>query len=238
MNNLKLFASPRTIVVFQLLVWATLPYTIINSGDVRPSSLIRTTKTTTTTLYFSSPRSHKAQNMADDKDTPEVAAITSRIESWLTAHQNKLELDFTGNPIDFKQHSGTLFTGTKPQVGITLGFNDENLTKDASLDKLRSSFNFVVLDRLPIPGLDGVPPQWQIYPQTPMSSFSEGVTLEQYDSNTQILQLNIQTTFFAIYGRVPQEHQMACGPAPKGTYLQVRRDIQGVINLRAKLIFD
>ncbi len=237
MNNLKLFASPRTIFVFQLLICATLPHIIINSGDIRPSSLIRTTKTTTT-LYFSSPQSHKTQNMANDADTPEVAAITSRIESWLDKHQNKLELDLTRDPIDFKQHSGTLFTGRTSEVGITLGFNDENLTKDASLDELRSSFNFVALDRLPVPGLDGIPPQWQIYPQTPMSSFSEGITLEQYDSNTQILKLNIQTTFFAIYGRVPQEHQMACAPAPKGTYLQVRRDIQGVINLRAKLIFD
>ncbi len=52
-----------------------------------------------------------------------------------------------------------------------------------------------------------------------MSSFSEGVTLEQYDPNTQILQI-------------------ADAPAAKGTYLQVRRDIYGVIRLRTKLVLN
>jgi len=176
--------------------------------------------------------------MADDQDTPEVASIKSLIESWLDKHQNKLELDLTKNPIPFNQHSGTLFTSNEHQVAITLGFNNEGLTKDSSLDQFRSNFNFIALDRLPVPGLDGVPPQWNIYPQTPISSFSEGVTLDQYDPNTQILQLTIQTHFFAIYGSVPQQHQLACGPAPKGTYLQVRRDIQGLIKLHAKLDFN
>ncbi|CAF2390654.1 unnamed protein product [Rotaria sp. Silwood2] len=117
------------------------------------------------------------------------------------------------------------------------GFN-EGLTKDSSLEQFRSNFNFIALDRLPVPGLDGVPSQWQIYPQTPISSFSEGVTLEQYNSNTQILQLNVQTRFFAIYGNIPQNPPIACAPAPKGTYLQVRRDIQGIIKLKAKLVFN
>jgi len=176
--------------------------------------------------------------MADDQDTPEVAAIVSRIESWLDKHQNKLELDLTKNPIAFNQHSGNLFTGHEHQVAITLGFNDEGLTKDSSLNQLRSNFNFITLDRLPVPGLDGIPTQWKIYPQTPMSSFSEGVTLEQYDPNTQILQLTVQTKFFAIYGTIPQKYPIADAPSPKGTYLQVRRDIQGVIQLRAQLIFN
>jgi hypothetical protein len=176
--------------------------------------------------------------MADDQDTPEVAAIVSRIESWLDTHKNKIELDLTKDPIVFNQHSGTLFTGHGPQVSITLGFNDEGLTENSSLDQFRSNFNFIALDRLPVPGLDGVPSQWNIYPQTPISSFSEGVTLEQYNSNTQILQLKIETQFFAIYGTIPQKNPIMCGSAPKGTYLQVRRDIQGVIQLHAKLVFN
>jgi hypothetical protein len=79
------------------------------------------------------------------------------IESWLDTHNNTIELDLTKTPIEFNQHSGTLFTGHGPQVSITLGFNNEDLTKNSSLDQLRSSFNFITLDRLPIPGLDGVP---------------------------------------------------------------------------------
>jgi hypothetical protein len=176
--------------------------------------------------------------MVADQDTPEIVAIKSRIETWLDTHNNKLELDLTNNPIEFNQHSGCLFTSHEPQVAITLGFQDENLTKHSSLDQLRSSFSFIALDRLPVPGLDGIPSHWQIYPQTPISSFSEGVTFEQYDPNTQILKLIIRTGFFAIYGDNPTQPRMADAPAPKGTYLQVRRDIQGDIKLRAKLVFN
>ncbi|CAF2041816.1 unnamed protein product [Rotaria magnacalcarata] len=176
--------------------------------------------------------------MADEQDTPEVASIIARIESLLDTHKNKLEIDLTHETIEFNQHSGSLFTGSKPQVTITLGFNDEGLTKDSNLTQFVANFNFIALDRLPVPGLDGVPSQWQIYPQTPISSFSEGVTLEQYDPNTQILKLSVQTGFFAIYGSVPQKHLIADARAPKGTYLQVRRDIQGVIKLNAKLVFS
>ncbi|CAF1158643.1 unnamed protein product [Rotaria sordida] len=175
--------------------------------------------------------------MADEQNTPEVAAIVSRIESWLNTHQNRLELDLTNESIPFEEHSGALFTANQGQVSVTLGFND-GVTKDSSIEKLRSKFNFIALDRLPVPGLDGVPSKWQIYPQTPVSSFSEGVTLEQYNSNTQILQLTVETKFFAIYGNIPQVPQIGCGAAPKGTYLQVRRDIQGIIKLKAKLVFS
>ncbi len=139
-------------------------------------------------------------------------------------------MDLTKDPIEFKPFGNTIFNGHAPQVSISLDFKDEGITKTSSLDEIRSSFNYIVLDRLPVPGLHGVPSQWQIYPETRISSFSEGVTFEQYDSNTQILQLTVQTRFFAIYGEVPQEL--------KGTYLQVRRDIQGVIKLRAKLVFN
>ena len=176
--------------------------------------------------------------MADSNETPEVADITSRINSWLDQHKNRIEIDLQKNPINFNQHSENLFTGGEGQVAITLGFTEGNLTKNSSVDQFRKNFNFIALDRLPCPGLSGVPSQWQLYPQTPMSSFSEGVNIEQYDPNTQILQLKIQTDFFAIYGRVPQEFPIMDAPSPKGTYLQVRRDIQGVIHLRAKLVFN
>ncbi len=212
----------------------TLPNVPINRGNPRSFSLILIE----TLLLFSPPSSHRKTNMADNEDTPEVAAIKSRIESWLDKNNNKLELDLTNNPIEFNQHSGCLFTGDGPQVSITLGFQDDSVTKTSSIDQFRSGLNFVALNHLPVPGLDGIPSQWKIFPQTPMSSFSEGVTLEQYDPNTQILKLHIQTGFFAIYGDNPTQPRMACGPAPKGTYLQVRRDIRGDIKLRAKLVFN
>ena len=176
--------------------------------------------------------------MADDQDTPEVASIKSRIQSLLDSNKNKLDIDLTKDVIEFKPVNASLFTGSNSQATVSLGFKDENLKKDSSLDQLRSSFDFIALDRLPVPGLEGVPSQWQIYPQTSTSSFSEGVTLDQYDAKTQTLQITVKTQFFAIYGTVPQKNPIACSAAPKGTYLQVRRDIEGVIKLSAKLSFN
>ena len=175
--------------------------------------------------------------MASEQKTEEVRAIEGRIESYLDEHRNKIEVNLGNTPLEFSQHSGTLFTAGQDKVAMTLGFKDGNIKKNDSLEKLRSNFNFVALDRLPVPGLSGVPAQWEIYPQTPISSFSEGVTFESYDPQTQVLAVRVQTNFFAIYGRIPQEHPIADRGAPAGTYLQVRRDIQGDIRVHAKLVF-
>lgn len=176
--------------------------------------------------------------MADDQDTPEVAALKSRINSWLDRSNNRIEIDLRNKSLTFQPITDTLFSADEGDVRITIGFKDGSLTKNSSVDQFRENFNFVALDRLPCPGLEGVPSQWILHPQTPMSSFSEGVTIEQYDPNTQVLQMKIDTNFFAIYGSVPQQFMIADAPAPKGTYLQVRRDIQGIIHVRGKLVFN
>jgi len=175
--------------------------------------------------------------MVDTFDTPEVAAIKSRIQSWLDKNENKFELDLTKKIITLNRHYGSLFTSDEPQVAMTIAFEDQDLTKYCSIDELRSSFCFIALDRLAIPGLEGVPSEWEIYPQTPISSFSDGVTLEEYDSTTQILELSIQTEFVSLYGYLPQTIRVANRPIPKTNYLQIRRDIQGDIRLRVKLVF-
>jgi hypothetical protein len=161
--------------------------------------------------------------MANEKeDTPEVASIKSRIESWLDAHNNKIELDLTGDDIDAQQYVG-------------MGFSDEDAASGDTLDKIRSRFEYIALNHLPVPGIQEIASNWDIYPQTPLSSFSEGVTFDKYDANTQSLYLTVNTRFFAIYG---SKHltgpRMACAPSPPGTYLQVRRDIEGIIRLRVK----
>ena len=176
--------------------------------------------------------------MADDQDTPEVAALTSRINSWLDKLNNRIEIDLRNKPLNFRPITEDLFGTDEDQASITIGFKDGCPTKNSSVAEFRDKFNFLAFDRLPCPGLEGVPSQWIIYPQTPMSSFSEGVTIEQYDPNTQVLSMEIQTNFFAIYGKVPQKYPIADAASPKGTYLQVRRDIQGVVHLRAKLVFN
>ena len=176
--------------------------------------------------------------MSGNDSTPEVAAIEAKIQAWLQQNQNKFQLDLTQNPLEFKKHSDTLFSASQDQLYITLGFNEAGLNQNSTLADFQSAFNFVALDKLPLPGLDGIPPQWKLRPQTPMSSFSDGVTLEKYDPSTQTLKLTIQTNFFAVYGNIPQEHPIMDAPAPKGTYLQVRQDFQGDIQLNAKLDFS
>jgi hypothetical protein len=162
--------------------------------------------------------------MDDDKDTPEVSSIKSHIETWLDAHNNKIELNLTGDDIDVQQYVG-------------IGFSDEGIASGDSLDKIRSRFNYIALNHLPVPGLHDIASNWDIYPQTPVSSFSEGVTFDKYDPNTQSLYLTVNTRFFAIYGSKHQTGpRMACAPSPPGTYLQVRRDIEGIIRLRINYV--
>ena len=176
--------------------------------------------------------------MADDEqDTPEVAQIRSNIESWLDRNQNNIRYDLTNSPINFNRHSDSLFTGNADHLAITLGFNNGSIGPGSSLNELRACFSFIALDRLPVPGLQGVPSKWKIHPQTPMSSFSEGVTLQEYDSHTRTLTVHVNTRFFAIYGSVPPEFPIACGRAAPGTYLQVRRDIGCDLKFKAQLVF-
>lgn len=176
--------------------------------------------------------------MAGEQKTAEVAAIESRIESYLDQNGNTIQLDLSKTSLEFRQHTATLFTAGQDQIAITIGFKEASISKNDSLDTLSSNFDFITLDRLPIPGLTGVPAHWEIYPQTPMSSFSEGVSFESYDAQSQILALRVLTTFFAIYGRVPQKHPIADRASAPGTYLQVRREIQADIKISAKLVFD
>ena len=176
--------------------------------------------------------------MAGEQKTAEVAAIESRIEAYLDQNDNTIQLDLSNTPLEFRQHTPTLFTAGQDPIAITIGFKEAGISKNDSLDTLSSNFDMISLNRIPVPGLTGVPAHWEIYPQTPMSAFSEGVTLESYDPHSQILALRVQTTFFAIYGRVPQKHPIADRASPPGTYLQVRREIQGDIKISAKLVFN
>ncbi len=62
----------------------------------------------------------------------------------------------------FNLHNDIVFTIDKVRVAVPLGFNDEGLTKTSSLDQLRTSFNLIMFDRLPVSSYDGVPFQREI----------------------------------------------------------------------------
>ncbi|CAF0945247.1 unnamed protein product [Adineta ricciae] len=196
----------------------------------------RLSPTTRKHCFFLFADEHHKNTMAGNG----TGALENIVRSWLDRHHNQLDLHLTHPPITFKKSSDYpfMFTADTDNVRITIGFKTESLNKDSSLDDFYSNFNYIALDHLPLPGLHGIPSEWDVYPQTPMSSFSDGVRFEHYDPASQILKLDIETNFFAIYGQLPQQHYMADASLPKGSYFQVRRDIQASIKLHAKLNFN
>jgi hypothetical protein len=80
----------------------------INNTSVRSVSLIERIERQQQHSFLS--RTGEENGMADEKDTPEMASIKSHIESWLDAHNNKIELDLTGDNIELQQHVSIGFT--------------------------------------------------------------------------------------------------------------------------------
>ncbi|CAF1192448.1 unnamed protein product, partial [Didymodactylos carnosus] len=183
--------------------------------------------------------------MADESDTPEVSELKQKINKWLDEHKNVLELNIRetspnhglvgyysviGQTQNFTQ-CGTapdsLFIHSADNMYFNIGFA-EKISRTDSVDTLRKQFQFVALDKLPMPDLQA-PSNWIITPQTPISSFSDGVTIESFENGR--IRYHIDTNFFAVYGNIPQEHPIMDAPSPPGTYLQVRRNFQGKITI-------
>jgi hypothetical protein len=160
--------------------------------------------------------------MSNTNNGSRAAAIQSKIEAWLDKQQNRFELDLTEKTIDFRQHNRILFMSSQDQISMTIGFKNENVQSSCSLEQIKADFNYISSDRLPVPNLEDIPEKWQIYPQTQFSSFFDGVTIDAYDPQTQILQLHIDTNIFSIYGSIVQEYPMAGAALPPGTCLEVR----------------
>ncbi|NQT38633.1 MAG: hypothetical protein HQ581_14145 [Planctomycetes bacterium] len=126
------------------------------------------------------------------------------------------EPGFVGRNVIGRQ--STVFVLHKPGWYMSLGFSDviEPGTPPATV---RERLKYVALDRLPTPGLDV--PGWEIRPQTPVSSFKDGVEIVGYAEGR--IQLRVKTKFFALYGRNPNVLVPADAPMPPGTYFQIRK---------------
>ena len=112
-----------------------------------------------------------------------------------------------------------MFNLNEPGWRVTLGFS-QRLAADDSIKTVRQRFKFVALDQLPTPGLEL--PGWNVRPQTPVSSFKDGVEILQYGDGR--IKLRIRTNFFAIYGRDPSVRVPADAPSPEGSYFQIRKN--------------
>jgi inhibitor of cysteine peptidase len=123
---------------------------------------------------------------------------------------------FAGRPITGRK--STMFVFSKPGWYLSLGFSGP-ITPDTPLATLKQKFKYIALNQLPTPGLAIA--GWRITPQTPRSSFSEGVEFLSYANGK--IKLRVKTKFFALYGRDTRVHLPADAPSPKGTYFQIRK---------------
>eukprot|EP01121_Diplochlamys_sp_Union-15-3_P013743 TRINITY_DN4305_c0_g1_i2.p1 TRINITY_DN4305_c0_g1~~TRINITY_DN4305_c0_g1_i2.p1 ORF type:complete len:164 (-),score=26.72 TRINITY_DN4305_c0_g1_i2:88-579(-) len=151
-------------------------------------------------------------------------------EKWLSSHPEGLKLNVVSDSVAFTPINATLYSLTKENTHITIGFH-EPLKSSDSLKRVAENFNFIALNKLPLPGLDH-PSDWDVKPVTPVSSFSEGVEIQHFDGNK--IKIHVKTRFFAIYGNIPSL-QTGCGPSPKGSYFQVRKDFHGEIVIEAPI---
>ncbi|CAF0933432.1 unnamed protein product [Rotaria sordida] len=159
--------------------------------------------------------------------------LEKKIVAWLDAHGNKIELNI--NEGELKQCTPTMFTCSTPQTFISISFKHPILKDKVNLEELQRNFSFIALNQLSLPDLD-VPSNWEVQPQTSMSSFDEGVTIEAYENGR--LRVTIVTQFFAIDGQQEQRNPTMDKQADEGTYFQVRRDIKGTIKLDMPLVFE
>ncbi|CAF4676040.1 unnamed protein product, partial [Rotaria sp. Silwood2] len=104
-------------------------------------------------------RQSMSMNIAND--------LEKKIVDWLDRHRNRFELDIHEGSL--RPLTPTSYTYSGPGTSITIGFKKSLKQGTINLEELRENFDFIALDKLPLIGLD-VPSNWQVYPQTPVSS--------------------------------------------------------------------
>ena len=111
---------------------------------------------------------------------------------------------------------------------LSIGF-EADITPDSPLSVLQASLRYVALDALPIPALAAK--GWEITPVTPISSFSEGISLTGYDGHR--LQAAVETGFSGIAGHstAPECAPVPDGPAAPGCAFFIEAPLQGQIGL-------
>ena len=135
-----------------------------------------------------------------------------------------------GSPLAARAINDRLFLLQGGDHSIGIGFRKPP-RPDSSLTELRSTFQHLALDRIPVPGLKE--PGWETRLRTPRSSFSEGVRLESWRHG--VLTIRVQTTFFAVDGRRTDIEVPADAPMPPGTFFHVRTAIDADLLIVGRL---
>ena len=177
-------------------------------------------------------------------------AIKSNVENWLNAKDNTIKMKFTADTStsglveqDFpaRAENGPTFaynaiSAQGRNIYFLISFG-KKVCPTTIVQELRNSLDFVTLDDIPLPDFD-YPPNWEISPRTPVSSFKAGVEIVSYQNGR--LHYKIDTTFFCISGNLsgPWFTPGCCNPpAPPGSYFRVEKNIHGIIEVDLPLIF-
>ncbi len=126
----------------------------------------------------------------------------------------------------------TKFNYEQPGWAFHLTFRGD-IKADTPLKELKEHLWHAVIDKVPTPGLDV--PGWDIKPQTPVSSFDQGIEILSYGEGK--IKVRVLTNFFAIYGRDPSVQVPADAPSPPGSYFQLRKDFPLDLTIEAPVEF-
>jgi hypothetical protein len=189
----------------------------------------------------------QAKKMIASQEGPsskqEMEALTQAVTAWLDAHPEGLVLDFKeetpgvglsvyphyNNPSSYapdQPDSLFIYSDSYDRRYLSISFN-KPISSKTDLKTVQDSFSHIALGHLPMPGLEL--PDWNFSPQTPKSSFEEGVEITAFDGKH--IELKVTTTFFAVYGTKPACPEVMDAPTPEGCYFQVRRDFPLTLTL-------
>ena len=187
--------------------------------------------------------------MAETRETT-CKTIKTNVKEWLKARNNTIETKFTAETPsdgleeqDFvarEQHGPSFVHSSVSEQGNEIYFLisfSKRVLPTTTVKELQDSLKFVTLDEIPLPDFD-YPPDWDISPSTPVSSFKEGVKIVSYENGR--LHYKIDTKFFRISGhlRGPWFTRGGCNPPPPpGSYFSVDEDIRGIIDVDMPLKF-
>ncbi len=175
---------------------------------------------------------------AEPAEKPTGAQARTDASKWLDGLGKKglvLTERVTEGGLDVKYGPSALgrvtkFTLKQPGWRVSFTFRGE-ISADTPLATVRDRFWHAALDQLPTPGLDL--PGWNVRPQTPVSSFKDGVEILAYGDGK--ITFRVRTKFFALYGRDPSVLVPADAASPPGSYFQIRKAFPLDLTLEAPL---
>lgn len=163
----------------------------------------------------------------------EAAQLTAEANRWLAdAGEEGLVLVKEDTETGFDKQFGTQFRYAGDGYDLTFLMNEDIAAEDLTLEGLRTGFNGFVVNRLPLPGFQGIE-GWEIRPLTPSSSFTTGVEFVSFSDG--IVKLRVKTSFFAIYGIDRRVEVLEDAPTPEGAFFEVRKSFPLDLTLTASL---